>query len=116
MPATAFAVSRSSLVDRLELTKPRITVMVVFTSLVGFVMASPGPLALPLLGLALVGTALVASGAAVLNQVIERGTDALMLRTRQRPLAAGRVQPAEAIAFGGLVTLAGLALLRWGCG
>jgi protoheme IX farnesyltransferase len=116
MPATAFAVSRASLVDRLELTKPRITVMVVFTSLVGFVMASPGPLALPLLGLALVGTALVASGAAVLNQVIERGTDALMLRTRQRPLAAGRVQPAEAIAFGGLVTLAGLALLRWGCG
>jgi protoheme IX farnesyltransferase len=116
MPATAFAVSRASLVDRLELTKPRITVMVVFTSLVGFVMASPGPLALPLLGLALAGTALVASGAAVLNQAIERGTDALMLRTRQRPLAAGRVQPAEAIAFGGLVTLAGLALLRWGCG
>ncbi len=116
MPSTAFALSRASLADRLELTKPRITVMVVFTSLVGFVMASPGPLALPRLALALVGTALVASGAAVLNQLIERGTDAMMLRTRQRPLAAGRVQPAEAVAFGGLVTVAGLAVLLWGCG
>ncbi|MGE5127717.1 MAG: protoheme IX farnesyltransferase, partial [Betaproteobacteria bacterium] len=116
MPSTAFAPSRASLADRLELTKPRITVMVVFMSMVGFVMASPGPLALPRLALALVGTALVASGAAVLNQLIERGTDAMMLRTRQRPLAAGRVQPAEAVAFGGLVTFAGLAVLLWGCG
>src|SRR5512143_765515 len=116
MPATAFAVSRSSLADRLELTKPRITVMVVFTSLVGFVMASPGPLALPLLALALVGTGLVASGAAVLNQVIERDTDALMLRTRGRPLAAGRVSLLEAVVFGALVTGAGLAVLLLGCG
>jgi protoheme IX farnesyltransferase len=116
MRATAIALSRASLADRLELTKPRITVMVVFTSLVGFVMASPGPLELPLLALALAGTGLVASGAAVLNQVIERDTDALMLRTRQRPLAAGRVNVSEAIAFGALVTAIGLAVLLWGCG
>ena len=116
MRSTAFAVSRTSLADRLELTKPRITVMVVFTSLVGFVMASPGPLDVPLLALALAGTGLVASGAAVLNQVIERDTDALMLRTRQRPLAAGRVDVSEAVGFGALVTAGGLAVLLWGCG
>jgi protoheme IX farnesyltransferase len=116
MRATAFALSRTGFADRLELTKPRITVMVVFTSLVGFVMASPGPLELPLLAAALVGTALVASGAAVLNQVIERDTDALMLRTRQRPLAAGRVPLMEAVVFGAAVTGSGLALLLIGCG
>ncbi len=116
MRSTAIAVSRASLADRVELTKPRITAMVVFTSLVGFVMASPGSPALPQLALALLGTGLVASGAAVINQLIERGSDARMLRTRQRPLAAGRVQPGEAAVFGGLLTLGGLAVLRWGCG
>jgi protoheme IX farnesyltransferase len=116
MRATASALPSTAVADRLELTKPRITVMVVFTSLVGFVMASPGPLALPLLALALAGTGLVASGAAVLNQVIERDTDALMLRTRERPLAAGRVSPREAIVFGALITGAGLAVLLLGCG
>jgi heme o synthase len=116
MPATASALPATGVADRLSLTKPRITVMVVFTSLLGFVMASPGPLALPLLALALAGTGLVAAGAAVLNQVIERDTDALMLRTRQRPLAAGRVSLREAVVFGGLITGAGLALLLLGCG
>lgn len=116
MRATASALPSSTVADRLELTKPRITLMVVFTSLVGFVMASPGPLALPLLALALAGTGLVAAGAAVLNQVIERDTDALMLRTRERPLAAGRVSLGEAIVFGALVTGAGLAVLLLGCG
>jgi heme o synthase len=116
MPATAFALTRSSLKDRIELTKPRITLMVVFTSLLGFVMAADGPIAPVLLGLALLGTALVAAGAAVLNQVLERDTDALMLRTRNRPLAAGRVPPLEAVIFGAAVTTAGLAVLHLGCG
>jgi heme o synthase len=116
MPATALALSRASLADRLALTKPRITVMVVFTALVGFVMASSGPLDLPLLALALAGTGLVASGAAVLNQLLERDTDALMLRTRERPLAAGRVPLVEAILFGAAVTGGGLGLLLLGCG
>jgi protoheme IX farnesyltransferase len=116
MRATASALPSTSFADRLELTKPRITVMVVFTSLVGFVMASPGSPVLPLLALALAGTGLVAAGAAVLNQVIERDTDALMLRTRERPLAAGRVSPREAVVFGAAITAAGLAVLLLGCG
>jgi protoheme IX farnesyltransferase len=116
MRAIATALSRSTLADRLELTKPRITVMVVFTALVGFVMASSGPLDLQLMALALAGTALVAAGAAVLNQVLERDTDALMLRTRERPLPAGRVPLLEAIVFGSAVTGGGLSLLLLGCG
>jgi protoheme IX farnesyltransferase len=115
MPTMAAAPARTLFADRVELAKPRITVMVVFTALVGFVMASTGPIDGALLAGALLGTGLVATGAAVLNQVIERDTDALMNRTRQRPLPTGRVLPAEAVAFGAGVTAAGLALLAWRC-
>jgi protoheme IX farnesyltransferase len=102
--------------DWLELTKPRITAMVVFTTLVGFVTSSPESVAaLPLLE-ALAGTTLVAAGAAVLNQVLERRTDALMLRTRTRPVPAGRVTPGEAARFGTVLSGAGLALLLWRSG
>jgi len=107
---------RTLVTDRLELAKPRITTMVVFTAFVGFAMASPGPLPGALLAAALVGTGLVAAGAAVLNQVLERDTDALMERTRRRPLPSGRVQPTEALLFGALASATGLALLLWCCG
>jgi protoheme IX farnesyltransferase len=90
--------------------------MVVWTALVGFVTASPGPAWTFLLGAALAGTGLVAAGASVLNQVMERDTDALMLRTRARPLPAGRIGPAPARAFGSLLTLSGLAILLGLCG
>jgi protoheme IX farnesyltransferase len=113
MSCPALSVHRAASADWLELTKPRITTMVVFTALVGFVTASPGPLATGALAAALVGTALVAAGASALNQVLERDTDALMLRTRMRPLPTGRVQPSEARLFGGLLTALGLAALLW---
>ena len=60
---------------------------------------------------AVAGTALVAGGAAVLNQVYERDTDALMRRTRMRPLPDGRVAPGDARVFGLALSAAGLALL-----
>jgi protoheme IX farnesyltransferase len=96
-------------VDYLALTKPGITLFVTLTSLVGFVLASPGgPRAARLAGV-LAGTALVAGGAAVLNMVLERGLDARMQRTRGRPLPAGRVSPGRALAFGGALSVAGWA-------
>jgi protoheme IX farnesyltransferase len=107
---------RRILADRLELTKPRITLMVVLTALVGFVMASPRPLPTTLLAATLVGTGLVAAGAAIANQILERDSDALMLRTRRRPLPAGRVRTPEAVLAASLATLAGLAVLLWRCG
>ncbi len=116
MSSPTLPLARPSLGDWLELTKPRITSMVVFTALVGFVTASSGSPWSPLLVAALTGTGLVAAGASVLNQVMERETDALMQRTRERPLPSGRVQPVEAGAFGALLTAAGLAGLLWLCG
>ena len=113
MTARTLPNSRAAVRDWVELTKPRITAMVVFTTLVGFVTSTVGPVDVGGLLAALAGTALVAAGAAVLNQVIERDTDALMHRTRQRPLPAGRVAPSEAILFGALLSAGGLAGLLW---
>jgi protoheme IX farnesyltransferase len=94
--------------DFIALTKPRITTLVVLTALVGFVMASSGPPAAGPLLAALAGTGLVAAGASALNMVLERDTDALMQRTRNRPLAAGRMRVPDAVAFGLGITTLGL--------
>jgi heme o synthase len=107
---------RTAVADYLELTKPRITLTVLMTALVGYVMGTRGPVSFSRLGVALVGTALVAAGASALNMLLERRTDALMLRTRNRPVAAGRLRVTEALAFGLALTLAGLAVLRFGAG
>jgi protoheme IX farnesyltransferase len=109
----ALAASRASVADFLELTKPRITLLVVFTGLVGFVMASPGPVSGAALTPALLGIALVAAGASALNMLLERDTDALMQRTRSRPLPAGRLRPAEALLFGLVLSGLGLGTLAW---
>lgn len=111
MDASVLPLARASAADFLQLTKPRITLMVVFTALVGFVTATPTSPWTGLLLAALLGTGLVAGGASALNQVLERDTDALMHRTRTRPIPAGRIRPAEAGLFGALLTLAGLAVL-----
>jgi protoheme IX farnesyltransferase len=116
MSASVLPLARASAADWLELTKPRITMLVVFTALVGFVTASAGSPWTVVLLAALAGTGLVAGGASVLNQVMERATDALMHRTRERPIPAGRIRPAEARLFGATLTLAGLALLATACG
>ncbi len=112
MGSPAVAASRSALADYLDLTKPRITLMVVLTAMVGFVVASPELRSAGLLSMAL-GTGLVAAGASVLNMILERRTDGLMLRTRERPLPAGRLRTGEALGFGLLLTGAGLAWLLW---
>jgi protoheme IX farnesyltransferase len=116
MDASALPLARASAADWLELTKPRITLLVVFTALVGFVTSAPAPRWSVLLLAALAGTGLVAAGASALNQVLERATDARMNRTRNRPIPAGRIRPAEATLFGALLTGAGLALLAALCG
>jgi protoheme IX farnesyltransferase len=111
MDASALPLARASAGDWIELTKPRITTLVVFTALVGFVTASAGSPWTALLLAALAGTGLVAGGASALTLVLERATDALMHRTCSRPIPAGRIRPADAGLFGALLTLAGLLLL-----
>ncbi len=94
-----------------ELGKPRVVLMVLVTTFVGFYLGSQGmPDYLRLLP-TLIGTALAAAGTLALNQFMERDVDAKMHRTRQRPLPDGRLQPGEALAFGVAVTLAGLVYL-----
>jgi protoheme IX farnesyltransferase len=100
----------------LELTKPRITGLVVFTSFVGFVVGSPGPVDKERAFLALLGTALIAAGASALNMVLERTTDARMLRTRHRPIPSGRISPKGAATCGMLLSTAGLLVLGLGSG
>lgn len=97
--------------DLLEMTKPRITFMVVLTAAVGFILPHAGPLPLALFFNVLVATGLVASGASVLNQVLERDTDALMERTADRPLPAGRMDPDLALAFGVALSVLGVVYL-----
>jgi protoheme IX farnesyltransferase len=88
------------LADYSELVKPRISVLVMLTVTVGYVLGSRGAWDYGALWPALVGIALVAFGSSALNQVLERDTDALMRRTASRPLPAGRMSPAEAMWFG----------------
>jgi protoheme IX farnesyltransferase len=86
--------------DFLELTKPRVAVLVLFTVAAGAFLASGGSVSLLVLAHTLFGTALVAGGASALNQLLERHSDALMRRTRRRPLPAGRLAPVEVLLFG----------------
>jgi protoheme IX farnesyltransferase len=101
----------SAVTDYVQLAKPRLNALVVATSAAGYYLGAPSSPDLGLMAQAVAGTALVAGGAAVLNQVYERDTDALMRRTRHRPLPDGRVPPADARRFGFSLTIVGLLLL-----
>jgi protoheme IX farnesyltransferase len=114
--APAAVARRAVLADYVELTKPRITLMVMLTTMVGFVMGSPSRVSLSGLVAALVGTGLVAAGASTLNMLLERRTDALMLRTRNRPLPAGRVRPPDVLAWGFALTALGVLVLGFRAG
>ena len=103
----------TTLSDYISLTKPRLNLLVVLTSAAGYYLGVTGPLNLAEMAKAVAGTALVAGGAAVLNQVYERDTDARMRRTRMRPLPDQRMAAPEATIYGVVMSVAGLATLAW---
>jgi protoheme IX farnesyltransferase len=103
--------ARSRVADYLELTKPRVAMLVLFTVAAGAWLAAPRQPNLSVVLHTLVGTALVAAGASALNQLLERHSDALMRRTENRPLPAGRLQPREVLVFGAGLGAGGLAYL-----
>jgi protoheme IX farnesyltransferase len=105
------AVARSRFVAYAELTKPRIALMVLFTVIIGAVLATGGRVELLLLLHTVVGTTLVAAGASTLNMYLERRLDARMRRTENRPLPAGRLRPREALLFGSALGVGGTAYL-----
>jgi protoheme IX farnesyltransferase len=101
----------SRVADWITLAKVRVNTLVVATTAGGYYLGTRDPLNLMDLLLTCVGTALVAGGAAALNQVAERDTDALMTRTRSRPMADKRMSVAEGHAVGTALALSGLAVL-----
>lgn len=104
--------------DLAELMKLRLSSLVLVTTLVGFLLGWRGPMDFMILAATLVGTGLCAAGAGALNQWWERDHDALMKRTRQRPLPAGRLHASDALllgtacAAGGVILLAGFVNFR----
>ena len=97
--------------DLSELSKARLSFLVLLTTLVGFLLGWHGPMDYTLLAATLIGTALSAAGSSALNQWLERDLDALMTRTADRPLPAGRMHPSDALMFGLLCSTSGVALL-----
>src|SRR5215469_13900674 len=95
----------------LELTKPRITVLILICTAAGYYFGSPNSFHIAAFVHALLGTALMASGTAALNQWYEAGSDAKMRRTSKRPIPAGRIQGADALAFGAWLSIMGFAEL-----
>lgn len=98
--------------DYLELTKPRLSLLSVITTMVGYFAARPAsdPLKLILL---FIGTSLAAGGVAALNQWMEHETDARMKRTADRPIPSGKVATGSAFVLGWLMSVAGMFLLFW---
>lgn len=106
------------LADYIELSKPRIAVMVLITVAVGFVVGQQGPwawdgAALATLWHAWLGIAIVAAGSSAINQWWEQQTDARMRRTRSRPLPAGRLNSNEVLVLGLVAALVGNLYLAW---
>ena len=96
----------------LELTKPKVVALILFTSLVGMLLATPGMVPLPTLFFGLLGIGLCAGAGAALNHVVDRRIDALMDRTRGRPLPSGDLDACHAVAFAlGLAAVSMLVLV-----
>ncbi len=99
--------------DIYELTKPRITFLVAVTAAMGFVVGSGAEVDWIGFVWTVIGTALVSAGASAFNHHGERAIDALMERTRDRPLPAGRMEPNTAVAVGVTASAVGIAILGW---
>ncbi len=97
--------------DYLELTKPKVVVLMLITSLVGMFLATRAGVPWTVLLFGNLGIALCAGGAAAVNHVVDRRIDAVMARTHKRPLAEGRVSPVAALAFALFLSVSGLVIL-----
>jgi len=95
----------------LSLTKPRVVSLIVFTAVIGMFLASPGMVPLPALAAGTLGIALVAGAAAAVNCLVEQRIDAVMKRTRWRPLPRGELSAAQTLVFAGVLGGLGLWVL-----
>ncbi|HEV7357801.1 MAG TPA: heme o synthase, partial [Steroidobacteraceae bacterium] len=100
--------------DYLELTKPKVSLLIVFTAIVGMVLASPGWIPLNALILGSIGIALASGSAAAFNHILDRRIDGQMNRTRRRPLPTGHMQERHALVFAVALGLASMLILWTG--
>src|SRR6202042_3734030 len=100
--------------DYLELTKPKVSLLIVFTAIVGMVLASPGWIPLTALIFGSLGIALASGSAAAFNHILDRRIDGQMNRTRRRPLPTGHLQEGHAIAFAFTLGVSSMAILWLG--
>jgi protoheme IX farnesyltransferase len=114
-PALSAPARRRFISDVAELVKARLTLLVLLTTAVGYYLGAEGPINPLGLFHAVFGTALSAAGAAALNQWWERRLDALMHRTRSRPIPAGRMAPRDALLLGCLLSVGGVVYLALAC-
>ena len=105
------ALSRPGWRDFLELTKPKVSSLIVFTAIVGMVLASPGMVPLPALVFGTLGIAMASGSAATLNHILDRRIDKQMARTRRRPLATGSLRTSQALAFAGVLCVGSMMVL-----
>jgi heme o synthase len=97
--------------DFLELTKPKVSLLIVFTAIVGMVLASPGMVPLPALVFGTLGIAMASGSAATLNHILDRRIDREMARTRRRPLATGSLRTSQALVFAGVLCVGSMMVL-----
>jgi heme o synthase len=105
------ALSQPGWRDFVELTKPKVSLLIVFTAIVGMVLASPGMVPLPVLVFGTLGIAMASGSAATLNHILDRRIDKQMARTRRRPLATGRLRTSQALVFAGVLCVGSMMVL-----
>jgi heme o synthase len=105
------ALSRPGWRDFMELTKPKVSLLIVFTAIVGMVLASPGMVPLPALVFGTLGIAMASGSAATLNHILDRRIDREMARTRRRPLATGNLRTSQALVFAGVLCVGSMTIL-----
>jgi heme o synthase len=112
--AVAVPAAHARAADFVALAKPRLNLLVVVSAVAGYVMAGGDEGNVVRVLFVALGTGLVAGGASAFNQILERGPDALMRRTRLRPMPDGRLSTGEAVVFAAVLTAAGLVVLALG--
>jgi protoheme IX farnesyltransferase len=105
------ALSQPGWREFLELTKPKVSLLIVFTAIVGMVLASPGMVPLPALVFGTLGIAMASGSAATLNHILDRRVDKQMARTRRRPLATGSLRTSQALLFAGVLGVGSMMVL-----
>ncbi|MEW5249438.1 heme o synthase [Microbulbifer discodermiae] len=111
MTAQTPSLSTAGWRDYYELTKPRVVMLMILTSVIGMLLAVPGMVPMDVLLLGNLGIALCAGSAAAVNHLVDRHIDLKMARTHNRPIARGRVEPHKALLFALLLGCAGMTIL-----